>query len=268
MASRRLALRPAGDQWAPLSQSYPDAPDRLMNAESSLAVDAQRIARRFGARWCLRGVSLQVRPGEVVGLAGANGSGKTTFLRVLSTLLKPNAGAARVYGHDVTRAADDVRRHVGFLAHTAGLYDDLTALENLRFAAEMLGRSPESLEASLDRVGLARVANDRVRGFSAGMQRRLALARLMLMHPRLLLLDEPYANLDAAGIDIMNAVITEVRNAGGAALLVLHELAPAAGMLDRVLTLVDGRIAAEGDGPAANAPTASAPMLASAAGAR
>jgi len=239
-----------------------------MNAESSLAVDAQRIARRFGPRWCLRGVSLQVRPGEVVGLVGANGSGKTTFLRVLSTLLKPNAGAARVYGHDVTRAADDVRRHVGFLAHTAGLYDDLTALENLRFAAEMLGQSPEGLAASLDRVGLARVANDRVRGFSAGMQRRLALARLMLMHPRLLLLDEPYANLDAGGIDVMNAVITEVRNAGGAALLVLHELAPAAGMLDRVLTLVDGRIAAEGDGPAANTPTASALTLASAAGAR
>ena len=187
-----------------------------MNAESSLAIDAQGIARRFGARWYLRGVSLQVRPGEVVGLAGANGSGKTTFLRVLATLLKPNAGAAWVYGHDVTRAADDVRRHVGFLAHTAGLYEDLTALENLRFAAEMLGRSPDGLEASLDRVGLAHVAANRVRGFSAGMQRRLALARLMLVRPRLLLLDEPYANLDAAGIDIMNAVIAEVRNAAGA----------------------------------------------------
>ena len=217
-----------------------------MNAESTLAIDAQGVARRFGARWCLRGVSLQVRPGEVVGLAGTNGSGKTTFLRILATLLKPNAGSALVYGHNVSKAPDDVRRHVGFLAHAAGLYEDLTALENLRFAAEMLGRSREGLEASLDRVGLARVTNDRVRGFSAGMQRRLALARLMLVRPRLLLLDEPYANLDLPGIAIMNAVITEVRNAGGAALLVLHELAPAAGMLDRVLTLVDGRIAAEG----------------------
>jgi heme exporter protein A len=239
-----------------------------MNAESSLAVDAQGIARRFGARWCLRGVSLHVRPGEVVALAGTNGSGKTTFLRVVATLLKPNAGTVKVYGHDVTKAPDEVRRHVGFLAHAAGLYEDLTALENLRFAAEMLGRSPNGLEAALDRVGLARVAGDRVRGFSAGMQRRLALARLMLVRPRLLLLDEPYANLDTAGTEIINGVITEVRNAGGAALLVLHELAPAAGMLDRVLTLVDGRIAAEGgDGPTATASSAPA-TIASPAGAR
>ncbi len=221
-----------------------------MNAASSLAVDAQGVARRFGARWCLRGVTLQVRPGEVVGLGGANGSGKTTFLRVLATLLKPNAGTALIYGHDVTKAPDDVRRHIGFLAHTAGLYEDLTAIENLRFAAEMFGRSPKGLDASLERVGLARVTNDRVRGFSAGMQRRLALARLMLVRPKLLVLDEPYANLDAAGIDIMNGVIKEVREFGGAALLVLHELAPAAGMLDRVLTLVDGRIGAESVPPA------------------
>ncbi len=211
---------------------------------------------------------MQVRPGEVVALAGANGSGKTTFLRVLATLLKPNAGTALVYGHDVTRTPDDVRRHIGFLAHAAGLYEDLTALENLRFAAEMLGRSPDGLEASLDRVGLLRVSSDRVRGFSAGMQRRLALARLMLVRPRLLLLDEPYANLDAAGIDIMNAVITEVRNAGGAALLVLHELAPANGMLDRVLTLVDGRIATEEQAGPLSAPDSTGPALASAVGAR
>jgi heme exporter protein A len=239
-----------------------------MNPESFLAIETKGIARRFGARWCLRGVSLQIRPGEVVGLAGANGSGKTTFLRILSTLLKPNAGTASIYGHDIVRSADQVRRHVGFLAHSAGLYEDLTALENLKFAAAMLGRSSEHLDASLDRVGLAGNANDRVRGFSAGMQRRLALARLMLVRPRVLLLDEPYANLDIAGIDIMNAVINEVRNAGGAALLVLHELAPAAGMLDRVLTLVDGRIAADPDVLAASRRSGEVSILASAGGAR
>jgi heme exporter protein A len=219
---------------------------------SELAVDSQGVARRFGSRWVLRGVSFQIRAGEVVGLLGANGSGKTTLLRILSTLLRPSAGGAEVFGCDVVRAADGVREHIGFLAHSPGLYDDLTARENLRFAADMLGLPQVDLDAALERVDLARVADNRVRGFSAGMQRRLALARLMLRRPRLLLLDEPYSNLDAAGIAVMNGIVREVRHAGGAALLVLHELAPAAGVLDRTLTIVDGRIA-DATGSAARA---------------
>jgi heme exporter protein A len=213
-----------------------------MTAEAELAIDAQGIARRFGARWSLRGATLQVRAGELVCLTGANGSGKTTLLRILSTLLKPTAGSAAIYGHDVARTPDDVRRHVGFLAHAAGLYDDLTASENIRFAADMIGVARTGIPQILERVGLAHVANNSVRGFSAGMQRRLALARLLLMRPRLLLLDEPYANLDADGIGMMNAVIRDVKAQGGAALLVLHELAPAKGLLDRVVTLTDGRV--------------------------
>lgn len=214
----------------------------MMTSAAEYPIDAQGIARRFGARWSLRGASLQLGPGEIVGLAGANGSGKTTFLRILSTLLKPTAGSAKIFGHDVTRAPDDVRRHVGFLAHTAGLYEDLTAYENLRFAADMLGAPRGGVATALERVGLAQVTDNLVRGFSAGMQRRLALARLLLMQPRLLLLDEPYANLDADGIGVMNAVIRDVKASGGAALLVLHELAPAAGLLDRVVTLTNGRV--------------------------
>lgn len=213
-----------------------------MPAESEFAIDAQGLARRFGARWSLRGATLQVRPGEIVGLSGANGSGKTTFLRILSTLLKPTAGTANIYGHDVATKPDEVRGRVAFLAHTAGLYDDLTASENLRFAADMIGADRGGILPALERVGLGAAANNAVRGFSAGMQRRLALARLLLMKPRLLLLDEPYANLDADGIGVMNTVIRDVKASGGAALLVLHELAPAAGMLDRVVTLTNGRI--------------------------
>jgi heme exporter protein A len=131
---------------------------------------------------------------------------------------------------------------VGFLAHTAGLYDDLTASENVRFAADMIGAPRTGIAPVLERVGLAQVANNSVRGFSAGMQRRLALARLLLMRPRLLLLDEPYANLDTDGIRMMNAVIRDVKAQGGAALLVLHELAPATGLLDRIVTLTNGRM--------------------------
>ncbi len=134
-----------------------------------------------------------------------------------------------------------MRGKIGYLAHAPGLYEDLTARENLEFAGEMLG-SRALVQSSLERVGLGPMASSRVRGFSAGMQRRLALARLMMRSPRVLLLDEPYSNLDEEGIALMSSVIHDVIEAGGSALLALHELAPARGILSRTITLSDGRI--------------------------
>jgi heme exporter protein A len=217
---------------------------------SELAIDASGVARRFGTRWVLRGVSLRVHAGEAVGLLGANGSGKSTLLRIFGTLLRPSAGTASVYGSDVVRRADRVRGTLGFLAHSPGLYDDLTARENLRFAAAMLGLDAvdaagpahsSEIDRVLERVGLSHAADERVRGFSAGMERRLAVARMLLAKPRLLLLDEPYSNLDADGIAMMSGIIADAVHADGAALVVLHELAPAAGILSRTVTLRDGR---------------------------
>lgn len=215
----------------------------MYNAQPDRAIDARGLGKRFGIRWVLRGVTLSVSRGEVAGLLGPNGSGKSTVLRILGTLLKPNAGTAIVNGLHIVRDAISVRGQVGYLAHTPGLYDDLTARENLQFAADMLGLPYTSVDGNLERVGLADVAGSRVRGFSAGMQRRLALARLIMRSPSVLLLDEPYANLDEGGVELMNSVIRGVIGSGGAALLALHELAPARGILDRTLTLSDGRIA-------------------------
>ena len=214
-----------------------------MALTESNAIHVNGLGRRFGLRWVLRGVTFDVRQGEIVGLLGPNGSGKSTILRVLATLLKPNAGAASINGHDVVRDADAVRAQVGYLAHVAGLYDDLTARENLRFAADMLGVPHARAAEALARVGLEYTGDDRVRGFSAGMQRRLALARLLLIKPRVLLLDEPYSNLDIDGIALVNTIISGIVADGGAALIVLHELAPAAKVLSRTLTLANGRIA-------------------------
>jgi len=216
----------------------------MVNGQPDRAISASGLGKRFGVRWVLRGVSLDVQRGEAVGLLGSNGSGKSTLLRVLGTLLTPNAGTGSVNGHDIVRDAGSVRGEVGYLAHTPGLYDDLTARENLVFAADMLGLPHTAVDGSLERVGLTYAADDRVRGFSAGMQRRLALARLILRNPRVLFLDEPYSNLDADGVVLMNSVINGIVRAGGAALVALHELAPAKAMLDRTLTLVDGRIEA------------------------
>jgi heme exporter protein A len=202
----------------------------------------QGLARRFGARWALRGITLHVQPGEVVGIMGHNGSGKSTLLRVVSTALRPSAGEGWVFGHHLLREAVAVRRHIGFLAHAAGLYEDLTADENLIFAARMLGVDESGIAPVLDRVGLTGVRHERVRGYSAGMQRRLALARLVLGVPRLLLLDEPYNNFDTQGIELVNHVIREARNRGGSALVVLHDRRQGEHVLDRVIELGRGVI--------------------------
>lgn len=211
------------------------------------AIDARGIARQFGANWVLRGASLTVHAGEVVSLLGANGSGKSTFLRVVAAALRPSAGTVQVFDRDVVRDADDVRAIISYLGHAPGLYDDLTARENLRFAAVMLDRGVDAVDACLERVGLRHVAGERVRGFSSGMQRRLAIGRVLLARPRLLLLDEPYSNLDDNGVALMNDVIGQHVQGGGAALLVVHELAPAMRVIDRTVSLVDGRIVAGAD---------------------
>lgn len=200
------------------------------------------VTRRFGRRWALRGVSLAVQPGEVVGIEGHNGSGKSTLLRVLCTALRPTGGRATVFGADVARAPDAVRSYVGFLAHYPGLYDDLTAEENLRFATRMLGTGAERIPALLERVGLLREARETVRTFSAGMQRRLSLARLLVGRPRLLLLDEPYNNFDLAGIALVNEIVGEVRASGGAAMVILHDRHSAGDLLDRVVRLRQGLV--------------------------
>ena len=218
------------------------------------AIDARGLGKRFGMRWVLRGVTLDVSAGEAVGLLGANGSGKSTVLRILGTLLKPNVGSASINGIDLLDDASSVRAQVGYLAHAPGLYDDLTARENLAFAADMLGLPASTVTGILERVGLHGVADSRVRGFSAGMQRRLAVARLLMRKPRILLLDEPYSNLDEPGVALMNSVIRDVIADGGAALLALHELAPSRGIIGRTLTIVDGRVDGESAARRSNRP--------------
>lgn len=215
-----------------------------MNQEAR-ALELEDIARRFARRWVLRGSSLEMRAGETVALTGRNGSGKTTLLRVIATSLRPTRGRGSIFGRELGHDADEVRQLVGMLGHHAGLYDDLTAFENLHFAMQMYGLSLPRLqiEHALDDVGLAAERNERVRGFSAGMRRRLALGRLILRPPRLLLLDEPYAAFDAPGIARVNAFVQQIVNGGGAALIATHDLARASTIANQVVRIEDGRIA-------------------------
>lgn len=209
----------------------------------SEGLELRGIARRFGKRWILRGIDARIDPGEVIALTGRNGTGKTTLLRVCGTLLRPTRGTAMLHGRDAVRDAAWVRDRTGFLAHDAGLYGTLTAAENLEFAQRMCGQPPDrvAIAGALDRVGLKSVATERVRGFSAGMRRRLALARLLLRPPSLLLLDEPYASFDVDGIDLVNAFTKAVAEAGGIALVATHDLARARAVMSRELRIVNGR---------------------------
>src|SRR5213078_4324538 len=137
------------------------------------------LRKAFAGHVVLADVRLEVRAGEAVALLGANGAGKTTLLRILATLSRPSRGTAVVAGHDCVKHAERVRERVGFVAHGAWVYEDLTALENLKFWTTLSGRpmSAETLRVALTAVDLDRFAHARVRTFSVGMKRRLALAR-------------------------------------------------------------------------------------------
>jgi heme exporter protein A len=209
------------------------------------AVVTTDLARLFTGNPALAGVSLRVDAGRTVALLGANGAGKTTLLRVLATAIRPTLGAAEVDGYDVVREADLVRGRVAYLSHATGLYEDLTARENLAFAAVMLGTPGPGMrvDRALADVGLAERADDRVRDLSAGMRKRLALGRILLGNASLVLLDEPYAALDADGSRLVDQLLVAWREAGVSVLVASHGLEPSSPLVDAAVTLERGLVA-------------------------
>jgi heme exporter protein A len=216
-----------------------------MGDESAIRVCGLRKA--YAGRLVLDSVDLEVRAGEGVALLGPNGAGKTTLLRVLATLARPTRGEARVAGFDCARQAERVRERLGFVAHGTWVYEDLTALENLRFWATLggLAGDADALGEALAAVELDHVAGERVRTFSAGMKRRLSLARVALGRPVVLLLDEPYAGLDQRGGKWLEAHLAAVKTAGTAVLFTTHSFSRGLGAADRVAVLVHGRVAVD-----------------------
>ena len=233
------------------------------------AVATTDLARLFAGSAALAGVSLRVEAGRCVALLGPNGAGKTTLLRLLATVIRPSYGSAQVDGLDVGRDADLVRERVAYLSHATGLYDDLTARENLDFAAVMLGTPDRAarVNRALSDVGLRERAGDRVRDFSAGMRRRLGLGRLLLGQASVILLDEPTAALDAEGITLVEQLLAAWREVGVTVLVASHGADRLERFIDARVVLDRGLVASvSGDGvtTTARAP-ASAPRPAMAA---
>jgi heme exporter protein A len=199
------------------------------------AVATHQLARLFGRSAALAGISMRVEQAKAVALLGPNGAGKTTLLRILATSLRPSFGSAEVLEVDVARHPELVRPRVAYLSHATALYDDLTAAENLSFAAAMRGIGPvaTAVEEALDQVGLTVDAGRRVRDFSAGMRRRLALGRLLLGEPSVVLLDEPHAALDADGMALVDRLIARWHDAGLTVIVASHQA-------ERVMRLADG----------------------------
>jgi len=208
------------------------------------AVATTDLARLFAGSPALAGVSLRVEAGRTVALLGPNGAGKTTLLRLLATAIRPSYGRASVDGLELDRDAALVRERVAYLSHATGLYDDLSARENLRFAAAMLGTpdAADRVERAIGDVGLANRAGDRVRDFSAGMRKRLALGRILLGSASLVLLDEPYAALDRDGMRLVDELLGAWREVGVTVLVASHTTERFASLLDGRVTLDRGLV--------------------------
>lgn len=210
----------------------------------STLIEAVELTKGYGLLPVLRGLTLSIPTGQAVALMGANGSGKSTFLRLLSGLSRPDGGALTVGGWSMPRESEQVRRHLGVVAHRPLVYEGLTARENLRFYGRLYGMSGDDLEAraeaGLERVGLRRRADDVTRGFSRGMMQRLSIARALLHDPDILLFDEPFTGLDPSATALLSQLIADMREAGRTLVMTTHDPAQAVALCDRVVVVAKG----------------------------
>ena len=213
------------------------------------ALESENIEKKFGYTLAIRNISLQVKRGECVALFGRNGAGKTTFLKIAATLMRPTKGTLVIEGHDVHSEPEEARRSIGFLSHNTFVYRDLSPLDNLRFFCRLysVDDSEDRILNLLDKVGLRGRADHPVRSFSRGLQQRLGIARVLLHNPSLLLLDEPYTGLDAQAAEILNDILDESIASGKTVILTTHDLNQGLRAATRAVIIDKGQIVQSGD---------------------
>jgi len=217
---------------------------------SDVVIKAEGLTKRYGAKLAVDHIDLEVQAGEIVGILGPNGSGKTTTILMLLGLTEPSGGRAEVSGYDPLRDPLEVKRRVGYLPDQIGFYDGLSARDNLAYTSRLAGLSRREIDArfadALDRVGLGQVARQRVGTFSHGMRQRLGLAEILMKRPAIAILDEPTTALDPHSTQEFLAMIRALKEDGTAVLLSSHHLDQVQSVCDRVALFHNGRVALSG----------------------
>jgi ABC-2 type transport system ATP-binding protein len=213
-------------------------------------IETRALTKRYGATLAVDSVDLALQRGEILGLLGPNGAGKTTTILMLLGLTEPTSGQVRVLGLDPAREPLEVKRRVGYLPDSVGFYDNLTARDNLRYTAHLLGLARNEAEGRIDealqRVGLLDVARHKVATFSRGMRQRLGLAEIRLKRAEVAILDEPTSALDPQATDAILAMIQDLKAEGVTVLLSSHLLDQVQRICDRVALFHRGRVALMG----------------------
>jgi ABC-2 type transport system ATP-binding protein len=221
-----------------------------MAAKPNLAVEASDLVKTFGDVRAVDGVDLGVRRGSVYGVLGPNGAGKTTTIRVLATLLSPDAGSARVLGHDVVTEADEVRGLISLTGQLASVDDDLTGWENLVLIGRLLGLKRAAAKARagelLEAFGIEEAAGRLVKNYSGGMRRRLDIAASIVVTPELMFLDEPTTGLDPRSRNLVWDIIRALAEEGATILLCTQYLEEADQLAEGIAVIDRGRVIAEG----------------------
>jgi len=220
-----------------------------MEHRANLAIDARGLVRRFGAFTAVGGIDLRVRPGEVFGLLGANGAGKTTAIRMLCGTLPPTEGHIRIAGVDMVRRAREARGRIGYVTQRFALYGDLTVRENLALQAGLYGldraRSQRRIGWALERMELGRIAAERASSIPLGHQRRLAVAAALLHEPKVLFLDEPTSGIDPLARGQLWELVYELAEGGVGVLITTHYMDEAL-FCDRLALMHAGRVIVDG----------------------
>ena len=219
-------------------------------ASSEFAIEAAGLVKVYGNNRAVDGVDLQVRPGAIYGVLGPNGAGKTTTIRMLATLLRPDAGTARIFGHDVVKNPQIIRQLIGVTGQYASVDESLSATENLIIFSRLhgLGRAESKRKAAdlLEEFGLTEAAKRPLKNFSGGMRRRLDLAASLIAQPPLIFLDEPTTGLDPRTRTQMWETIRRLVKTGSTVLLTTQYLEEADQLADRIAVIDRGRVVAEG----------------------
>jgi ABC-type multidrug transport system ATPase subunit len=211
------------------------------------AVFSENLTKRFGARVAVAGVALRVEAGSIYGFLGPNGAGKTTIIRLILGLLRPTQGSVQVFGRDVARERIKAARQIGSLLEARATYDHLTGRENLDGTRRLLGLEKSEIDRVLDLVEITAAADRKVGHYSLGMRQRLGLARALLGHPRLLVLDEPTNGLDPDGMRELRGVIRGLPERTGATVfLSSHLLQEVEQLVSHVGVIRDGRLVLQG----------------------